>query len=90
MFIQNTSLKFYNQFHLKMKDRVLNIIQIKNAQLFVIGFFLISSLFTIITPFASASHATVNILATDLTTSAPVAIQVFDPVATGDGIAGRM
>lgn len=53
---------------------------------FVIGFLLGSSLFTIITPFAYASHnaATVNLVATDLTLSFPPVIEVFDPTKIGD------
>jgi hypothetical protein len=61
---------------------------IKNERFLIlcsaIGFLLISS-FTIITPLASASHATVDLQATDLSTSAPVVIQVSDLTAEGSG-----
>ena len=55
-------MKLQNKINLKKTENsVIKTFKIKNVQLFVIVFFLISSLFTIFTPFASASHATIDI-----------------------------
>jgi len=47
----------------------------------VLGFLLISFILLITSPYASANHATVNLPATDLTTSNPVVIEVSDLTA---------
>lgn len=51
----------------------------------VLGFLLSFFILLITSPYASASHATVNLPATDLTTSNPVVIEVSDLTAIGAG-----
>ena len=78
-------MKFKNLTDLKKTKNRHNIIQIKNARRFAIGFLLISSLFTTVNPLASASHTTVDILAEFQAYSVPVGIVVTDQDAIDAG-----
>lgn len=73
----------------KAKDCTSNTVQMKNKNLvtcLAIGILLISASFSSIIPFASAEHATVDILADSQVFSVPVGIVVTDTTVGGDTV----
>jgi len=68
-----------------MKYNFPNEHKIKNAQRLAVGFLLMASLFTIMSPLASAEHATVELVADLFVYNSQAIITVFDPSAEGLG-----